>query len=63
MPRDEVKFPGNTTEYYPDYIVGWLLITNPVTSARIVQVSVVHSHWSSSDITALSLVMLAPTVL
>ena len=39
MPRDEVKFPGNTTEYYPDYIVGWLLITNPATSARIVQVS------------------------
>lgn len=38
LPRDEVKFPGNSTEYYPDYIVGWLLITNPDTSARIVQV-------------------------
>ena len=38
MPRDEEKFPGNSTEYYPDYIVGWLLITNPPTSARIVEV-------------------------
>ena len=37
-PRDQAKFPGNTTEYYPDYIVGWLLITNPPTSARIVEV-------------------------
>ena len=37
-PRDELRFPGNSTEYYPDYIVGWLLITNPGTSARIVQV-------------------------
>ena len=36
-PRDEEKFPGNITEYYPDYIVGWLLITNPGTSARLVQ--------------------------
>ena len=36
-PRDEEKFPGNSTEYYPEYIVGWLLVTNPGTSARVVQ--------------------------
>ena len=37
FPRDESLFPGNTTEHYPDYIVGWFLVVNTGTSARIVE--------------------------
>ena len=54
FPRDEVKFPGNTTEYYPDYIVGWLLITNPGTSARIVEVRLCFMFHLSTRISDLS---------
>ena len=36
-PRDEVRFPGNSPEHFPCYIVGWFLITNPTTSGRIAQ--------------------------
>ena len=38
-PRDEQKFPGNTEEVYPDYIIGWFLVVNPGTSKRIVEAS------------------------
>ena len=34
-PRDEARFPGNSPEHFPCYIVGWFLITNPATSRRI----------------------------
>ena len=54
LPRDEVKFPGNSTEYYPDYIVGWLLITNPGTSARIVEVRLCFMFHLSTRISDLS---------
>ena len=35
FPRNEDLYPGNTTEHYPDYIVGWFLVVNPLTSKRI----------------------------
>ena len=37
FPRNESAYPGNNTEHYPDYIVGWMLVTTPGTSARIVE--------------------------
>ena len=36
-PRDESKFPGQSKEFFPSYIVGWLLVVNPATSLRIVK--------------------------
>ena len=36
-PRNESAYPGNSTEHYPDYIVGWMLVVTPGTSANIVQ--------------------------
>ena len=42
FPRNESVFPGNSTEHYPDYIVGWLLVLNPGTSARIVEAAKVR---------------------
>lgn len=36
-PRDEKKFPGKLKEFFPSYIVGWLLVVNPSTSLRIVK--------------------------
>lgn len=50
-PRDEQKFPGNTEEVYPDYIIGWFLVVNPGTSKRIVEASKVPRHISFSIIT------------
>ena len=41
-PRDEVRFPGNKTEMYPDYIVGWWMVTNPSTSRRLVEAAKVR---------------------
>ena len=38
-PRDEAKFPGDSPEHFPCYIVGWFLITNPATSRRIAKAS------------------------
>ena len=32
-----MKFPGETKEYYPYYIVGWLLVVSPATSLRLVR--------------------------
>ena len=43
-PRDEQKFPGNTEEVYPDYIIGWFLVVNPGTSKRIVEASKVPRY-------------------
>ena len=43
-PRDEAKFPGNTMEFYPDYIIGWFLVVNPGTSKRIVEAAKVDSN-------------------
>ena len=41
-PRDEKKFPGDTKEVYPDYIIGWFLVVTPGTSKRIVEASKVR---------------------
>ena len=37
--QSQARFPGNSTEHFPVYIVGWFLVTNPETSRRIVTAS------------------------
>ena len=49
-PRDEERFPGNTEEVYPDYIIGWFLVVNPGTSKRIVEASKVDSYTCENTI-------------
>ena len=36
LPRNLVLHPGNTSEQYPDYITGWMLVVTPATAARLV---------------------------
>ena len=37
-----MKFPGETKEYYPYYIVGWLLVVSPAPSLRLVRAAEVR---------------------
>ena len=39
----QAQFPGDTPEHYPAYLLGWLVVVSPATSARIVHTAQVQT--------------------